>query len=105
MTVICHEQVKTTSKAFLNSDNLYTNINHFQSWKILHVMFRFGDTKGTIQTVSHSTLLYEKLPFRTLLSNFQTNVQKFCTFQKTKIIKYLPRCFKKGTFWPLTLDD
>ena len=36
---------------------------------------------------------------------FQTNVQKFFTFQNAKMNKCLSRFFKKWPFWPFTLDD
>ena len=50
------------------------------------------------------TLLYETLLSRKLLFFFQTNVQKFCTFQNAKTNKYLPKCVKNGNFRPFTLD-
>ena len=43
MAKICQKDVETISKDFLNSDVLFSHINHFQSSKILHLMI-FGDT-------------------------------------------------------------
>ena len=93
----CQKDVKTTSEVIFISDVLFTNINHYQSSKILRVTFLV--TPETLPSLIFKTLLSETFRFRTLFI-FQTNAQTFCTFENAKTNKYLPRYFEKD---PLTV--
>ena len=82
----------------------WTQLKSYFSGKQLNRRFNH---RGQAQLRNSLTcqLKSKTLSFSRLFFIFQSNVQKFWTFQKAKINKRLPRCFKKSSLWPFTLDD